>query len=192
MENNRICNVVFTDYDGMARNETYEYDENGWLLNIHISVDDGIERKIKFLYDDASLLSKCEYYRRSWIWKYVEYEYGEPVRLCTGPEQKVPRKAVSHNQDGSIRDYYTFIFEDEVLLKQLQHDPAGNVRYEFICQYENGRRIRTLKPNLELYSSRIYGENSLLTEIRLSTGGTVCFQYEPLQGRHNYDLYTPC
>lgn len=194
MSYSRILKSIFTDYDGTISEELYEYDDDGFRRSLRVEKNDGIERITNYFYTNDGLLSRKENFRRGDMWQYVEYRYEKPVTAPreTGLTGKVLTREIYHNPGGGVKYFHTFIFEEGRLLKQTQHAPDGGVQYEYICQYENGRRVRTLKANLEVYSSRIYDRQGVLREIRLATGGTIVFSYEPRQTRWDFDRYTVC
>jgi hypothetical protein len=187
----RIYRATFTDSDGTILKEIYEYDDNGFLRSIRFESGD-IERIHNYFYDSDGLLSKREDFRRGAICGYVEYEYETPLTALRKNDlfEKIPVKEIHRHPDGSVRYFHTFIFEESRLLKQTQHAPDGSTRYEYICLYENNKRVRTLKANLEVYSSRIYDSHGVLSEIRLSTGGSIVFSYEPRRTTYDFDRYT--
>ncbi|GHT94365.1 hypothetical protein FACS1894141_0890 [Spirochaetia bacterium] len=191
MGNVRIAEEFYEHNNEMLKS-TYHYDRNGCLSKI---LRNSNEEEL-FHYDDEGTLIRSELYTDRQKKRIYEYEYGYNVYFgidSPNKDKKVLKKKTVYNESNNVILFRTFIFEEGLMLKQLNYLGKGILNYEFICKYdEGGKRISTLKPNHDIYSTRNYDETGLLKTINFFFGGKNTFTWEKGMNNYNFDMYRPC
>lgn len=198
MEYYRINEIYVKDFADKGEYETkikFNYDEKGFLIKTSskpkstITDYEGKYYETKYIYDKDGLLLLTEEYLNDNKYRYSQYIYD----FYKGNELKRSLvKIMDYYSNNKLKRQYIFINDNGKNIKILKCTPENMIEYEYIQQYEDNKKIRTLKANLELYSSREYDERGLLKEINYTAGQKATYTWEIGFSNYDYDNYHFC
>ena len=172
------------------------------------SIIENFEEETQYLYDMQGYLFKTESNRDNKLVSYKMFYYYDRF-ICDYSGKKKPtkvefyisRKVTSGNGvkiEYFLHRYFNCIYYDDFLIKIIDYKFFGEIdqmliNQEFIIQYDDkNNRVRTLRANFDVVSSRAYDKNGLLMEINLTKGGKVTFSWEKGNTNYEYDMYLIC